>query len=85
MSDQVYSDGTQTNLRGLNGVNITDATATAVPFLGTVGSGLAVDGTNAAQTVDIQNGGCTVICAGTGTRTLFKLTDGVSLALVKAT
>ena len=85
MADQIYNNGTNTNLKALNGVNITDATATAVPFLGAVGVDLTVDATPGKQTVNINNGDTTVVCAGTGTRTAFKLTDGVSMALVVAT
>ena len=85
MANQVYDNDTDTNLKDLNNSNITDATAVAVPFLGSVGVNLTVDATPGKQTVNIASGETTVICAGTGTRTAFKLTDGVSMALVVAT
>ena len=85
MADIVFSNGTETNLRDISGVNIPDASASAYVFTGDVGVDLATDGTVQPVDMSASPGQCTVVdSAGQGTYVAFKLSDGVSLALLAA-
>ena len=84
MADQSYNTTDGNYLRALDDSFIEDAGAVAVPFLGAVGVNLTVDSGYLGATPAITGGECTVPCIGTGTRTLFSVSDGVGLALVKA-